>query len=194
MLKQNGAVGVGLILLAVLAASPSLAQTAGIAPPWDVRQDLTALAAQVKRLQPVMEQLKPRDWVAQGAPESYAAQLATTQIQLQALVDSLAKLAADPEKLTTALEVFFRLESLEDLLRSLSGGVRRYQNAALADLLDSLFTEGAASRQKLRQYLVDLAADKEQALKIMDQEAQRCRGLLVRQPPPKSAPRKEEPR
>ncbi len=167
------------------------AQAAGIAPPWDVRQDAAALAAHARRVQPVLEQLRPSAWVAQGAPESYVAQLNTVRVQLQALVDSSAKLAADPEKLTTALEVFFRLESLEELLRSLSGGVRRYQNAALADLLDSLLGEGTAGRAKLRQYLVDLAADKEQAFKIMDQEAQRCRGLLVRQPRAKNAVKKE---
>jgi len=194
MCKLSVAVGACLGPLAWLIAAPALAQTAGIAPPWDVRQTMTVLAAHAKRVQPVLEQLKPPDWVRQGAPESYVAQLGTTRAQLQALVDSSAKLAADPEKLTTALEVFFRLESLEDLLRSLSAGVRRYQNAALADLLDSLFNEGAASREKLRQYILELAADKEQALKIMDQEAQRCRGLLVRQPPYRSAPKKEEPR
>jgi len=182
------------VCLALLGASSALGQPAGIAPPWDVRQNATTLAAHAKRVQPVLEQLKPSDWVSQGAPASYVAQLGTTRVQLQALVDSSANLAADPEKLTTALEVFFRLESLEDLLRSLSAGVRRYQNAALADLLDSLFTEGAASREKLRQYILELAADKEQALKIMDQEAQRCRGLLVRQPPSRNAPKKEEPR
>lgn len=172
----------------------ALTQAAGIAPPWDVRQDAAALAAHAQRVQPVLEQLKPREWVARGAPQSYVAQLDTVRIQLRALEDSAAKLAADPEKLTTALEVFFRLESLEQMLRSLSDGVRRYQNAALADLLDSLFAEGTANRGKLRQYLMDLAADKEQALKIMDQEAQRCRGLLVRQPPAKNAVPKEKQR
>jgi len=185
----------GIVFLCLTGAAAGLAaQAAGIAPPWDVRQNATALAAQAQRVQPVIEQLKPRDWMGQGAPEGYVAQVATVRVQLQALVDDAARLAADPDKLTTALEVFFRLESLEDLLRSLSAGVRRYQNAALADLLDSLFTEGAASREKLRQYLLDLAADKEQALKIMDQEAQRCRGWLVRQPPAKSPAQKEDQR
>ena len=185
----------GIVNLTLAAGAAVLgAQTAGIAPPWDVRQDAAALAAHAKRVQPVLEQLKPREWVAQGAPQGYVAQLDTVKVQLQALVDSSAKLAADPERLTAALEVFFRLESLEELLRSLSDGVRRYQNAALAELLDSLFAEGTASRGKLRQYLVDLAADKEQALKVMDQEAQRCRGLLVRQPPAKTADKREEKR
>jgi len=176
----------GVMFLCLMAgAAGQQTQPGGVPPPWDVRQNAVALAAQAQRVQPVLEQLKPREWVGQGASESYVGQLATTRVQLQALADSSAKLAANPERLTVALEVFFRLESLEELLGSLSGGARRYQNPALADLLDSLFAEGSASRARLRQYLVELAADQEQALKIMDQEAQRCRGQLVRQPPPR---------
>ncbi|MBM3747444.1 MAG: hypothetical protein FJW34_16790 [Acidobacteria bacterium] len=176
--------GVMFLCLTALATGQET-QPSGIPPPWDVRQNAAALAAHAQRVQPMLEQLKPPEWVGQGGSDSYVAQLATTRVQLRALVDSSARLAASPEKLTVALEVFFRLESLEDLLRSLSGGARRYQNAALADLLDSLFAEGTSSRARLRQYLVELAADQEHALKIMDQEAQRCRGQLVRQPPPR---------
>jgi ABC-type transporter Mla subunit MlaD len=186
MFPRNAAYAVCLGLFAALAA----AQTGGLTPPWDVRKNVTALAAEAQRVQPVLEQLRPEEWVRQGASESYVAQLKTTRAQLEALLDTAGKLAADPERLTAALEVFFRTESLEALLRSLSGGVRRYQNAALADLLDSLFTESASSREKLREYIVELAADQEQAWKIMDQEAQRCRALLVRQPPAKNAVKK----
>ncbi len=183
---------VGGVASLCLFATAAAAQVGGVVPRWDVRQNAEALAAHAKRVQPVFEQLKPEEWVRQGASESYVAQWKSTRVQLQALVDSAGKLAADPEKLTTALEVFFRLESLEAMLRSLSAGARRHQNAALADLLESLFTEGASSREKLREYILELAADQEQALKVMDQEAQRCRALLVRQPPSKNAGQKEE--
>lgn len=190
MIATNAAWAVYLCLFATLPDAG--AQTEGIAAPWDVRKDVTALAAHAQKVQPVLDQLKLDEWVRKGASESYVAQLATTRVQLQALVGSAGKLAEDPEKLTAALEVFFRLDSLEDMLRSLGGGARTYQNAALADLLESLFTEAASGRAKLREYIVELAADKEQALKVMDQEAQRCRALLVRQPPAKSAAKKEE--
>ena len=43
-------------------------------------------------------------------------------------------------------------------------------------------TENSASRQQLRQYLVDLAAIKEQEFKVMDEEAQRCRESISKLP------------
>ena len=67
-------------------------------------------------------------------------------------------------------------------LTSLIEGVRKYQNPALADLLRGVMSENNASRQQLRQYLVDLAAIKEQEFKVMDQEAQRCREVISGQP------------
>jgi hypothetical protein len=52
-------------------------------------------------------------------------------------------------------------------------------------------SENSASRQQLRQYLTDLAAVKELESKLMDQEAQRCRESISKQPiaaPVKSIP------
>jgi hypothetical protein len=74
------------------------------------------------------------------------------------------------------------------VLTSLIDGVRKYQNPALADLLRSVLSENNASRQQLRQYLMDLASIKEQEFKVMDEEAQRCRESISKLPtavPPK---------
>ncbi len=53
-------------------------------------------------------------------------------------------------------------------------------------------TEGQRESQsillrKLRQYIVQLAAAKEEQFKVMNQEAQRCRLMLSRQPPEKNS-------
>lgn len=174
-------------------APPAQAQpSGGITPEWDVRKNLTALAANAQRLQPMLEQIKPQDWISQGAPEAYVAQLKSTREQVQGLVYSTEQLTREPEKLTAALDALFRIETLDALLRSLGAGVRKYQNPALADLLLSAAAEGAANRERLRQYIADLAADKEQQFKVMDQEAQRCRAALSRKPPEKSSGKKEE--
>jgi hypothetical protein len=50
--------------------------------------------------------------------------------------------------------------------------------------LRSVLSENNASRQQLRQYLVDLAANKEQEFKVMDEEAQRCRESISKLPSP----------
>lgn len=168
------------------------AQAGGIAPEWEVRQNLEALAAHSQRLEPILEQIRPQEWITQGAPETYIAQVKNTREQLQALTYSAAKLVKEPERLTAALDAFFRIEALDALLRSLGAGVRKYQNPALADLLQSAVAEGATERDKLRQYIIELAAYKEQQFKVVDQEAQRCRAILSRQPAARSERKNQE--
>ena len=38
------------------------------------------------------------------------------------------------------------------------------------------------SRERFQKYIVDLAAEHEQECAVMDHEAQRCRGILAKQP------------
>jgi hypothetical protein len=80
------------------------------------------------------------------------------------------------------------MQALETSLNSLVDGVRKYQNPAVGDLLMGVLGENTSNRDKLRQYITDLAANKEQEFQIADKEAQRCRGMLNRQTP--AAPRK----
>jgi hypothetical protein len=168
------------------------AQAGGIAPEWEVRKNLEALAAHSQRLEPILDQIRPQEWISQGAPEAYIAQVKNTREQLQALAYSADKLVQEPDRLTAALDAFFRIEALEAMLRSLGAGVRKYQNPALADLLQSAVAEGTTHREKLRQYIVELAADREQQFKVVDQEAQRCRAILSRQPAAKSEGKNQE--
>jgi hypothetical protein len=177
-------------LCAVL--SPAIAQQArGIAPEWEVRNQLTMLSTHVRRIGPLLDQLDPQEWVKEGAPAAYVDQLKRTRTEIGYLVDSADRLAAHPSRLTVALETFLRMQSVDAMLRSVVIGVRKYQNPAVADLLQSLISATNVDRDALRQYLVDLAADREQQFKIMDEEAQRCRAVLSR-PPGASASRKEE--
>lgn len=168
------------------------AQASGIAPEWEVRKNLEALAAHSQRLEPILDQIRPQEWISQGAPEAYIAQVKNTREQLQALAYSAGKLVKEPDRLTAALDAFFRIEALEAMLRSLGAGVRKYQNPALADLLQSAVAEGTTHREKLRQYIIELAADREQQFKVVDQEAQRCRAILSRQPAAKSERKNQE--
>jgi hypothetical protein len=169
------------VLFAVYAAV-LLAQEAGVPPEWEVQTQLSSLADHVQRVKPVLDQLKPQDWVSHGAPPAYAEQLKQTQAEIGYLMGTTKELMARPEKLTIALETFFRMQSVDAMLRSVASGVRKYQNPALADLLESLIAGTTADRDKLREYMVELAADREQQFKVVDEEAQRCRANLARQP------------
>jgi hypothetical protein len=186
------------LLVSAFLTLPASAQTVGIAPEWETRKMLEALSSQVQRLQPLLEQLKPQDWVSRGAADTYVVQWKSAQAEIGYLVRTAGALAQQPERLPLALETFFRIEAVGNRLGSLANGVRRYQNPALADLLESVGAETMGYREKLRQYLVELAGTKEEELRVMDAEAQRCRGVLTRQAPrtksEKPAVKKTEPK
>lgn len=175
-------------VLALASSAALFAQSNGIPPEWEVKKQLGALADHVQRVKPVLDQLKPEDWIKQGAPAAYGDQLKRTAAEIDYLIGSTRELTARPEKLTVALETLFRMQSVDAMLRSVATGVRKYQNPALADLLQSLISDTNIDRDQLRQYVVELAADREQQFRVVDQEAQRCRSVLSRQPRAASSP------
>lgn len=173
------------LFLFLLVPLVGLAQnSSGVSAEWDISPTIDSLSAQAKRLKPILDQLTPQEWVAKGAPDTYIQVWKRAQDELGYLVDSAKAVGAQPERLTLALDTYFRLQSLEMRLNSLVDGVRNYQNPAIGDLLMGVLAENSANRDKLRQYITDLAATKEQEYKIMDQEAQRCRGVLTHQSTP----------
>jgi hypothetical protein len=167
---------------------PGLGFAQGVSAPWDISQTLAALTQQAERLNPLLAQLTPEQWVARGAPAVYTTQWHSAQNEVGYLIGSAKAMEKQPERLTLALETLFRMQSLESQLNSLVDGVRRYQNPAVGDLLMSVLGANSANRDQLRQYISDLAKTKEQEFQTVDQEAQRCRGTLTRQAPARPAP------
>jgi hypothetical protein len=74
------------------------------------------------------------------------------------------------------------------MLVTLEEGLRRYQSREEAEALASLAAENGANRERFRRYLTALAAEREKRLEMMDREAQRCRGIIMSQPPPAAPP------
>ena len=175
-----------LFILPLALAVPSCAQ--GVSAPWDVSQILTSLAEQAQRLMPILDQLTPEKWEAKGAPAAYTAQWRNARSEVGYLLSASESLKKQPEKLTLALETLFRLQAVEAQVNSLTDGVRRYQNPAVGDLLVSVVSGNSANRDQLRQYITDLAHTKEEEFQVVDREAQRCRGTLMRQPAGRPAP------
>ena len=164
---------------------------AGVSAQWDISRTMDALSAQAGRLQPILDQLTPEEWVTKGAPSAYVAQRRAASDELKYLVDAVKALQKQPDRLTLVLAVHFRMEALETQLLSLVDGVRKYQNPAVGDLLLAVLGENSSNRDELRQYITDLAATKEQEFQVVDQEAQRCRGVLSRQAPAPSKKKAE---
>jgi hypothetical protein len=69
------------------------------------------------------------------------------------------------------LELFFRLQGLESMLGSVEEALRKYQSSADAAALVALAAENDINRDRLQQYLVNLAAEREKEFAVMDQEA-----------------------
>lgn len=183
----------------VLVAVASAQTPQGIAPAWDVRSTLRTLSDNARVYKEQAEKLRVADWIAKGAPAAYERQQQVVVAEAGYLRQSSAKLADDPERLSLLVDVLFRLESLEELTSSLSEASNRYQDAETARTLGRLLNENAATRVKLRQYLLDLSQTKEQEQATALKEAQRCQTVLNQNPlapppsvarQPKSAPKK----
>jgi hypothetical protein len=184
-----------LLLLSVTGASaqaPPVSASAvppeGIASDWEVKGKMLALANDVARIEDLLARTRPNEWVAKGAPEAYMQQLESCKSSFQLLMESAGKLAKEPERLSAALETLFRMDSMDSLLNSLQGGIRRYQGPSLADDIMRFIADNAHHRDVLRQHSVDLAATRENEFKVISSEAQRCRAELARKDAPESQP------
>jgi hypothetical protein len=154
----------------------------GVASEWDARKLIEALNMQAQHLKPIIDQVQPADWQSKGASQTYVAQWSGLQAQLTYLISASDAFARQPERLPLGLEVYFRMQSVDSTFGSLTEGVRKYQNPALASIMQSVIAENGTNRDRLRQYLQDLATQKEQEFQVADREAQRCRAAMLRQP------------
>ena len=173
-----------MMCLAMGGCAAAQSQPSGVPEQWDVRQLVASLDAQAKRLNPMMAQINTGQWTANGAPAAYVSQWKTAESQLRYFFDSCAALAKQPDRLTLALDTYIRMQALESTLRVTLEAIRKYQSPALGDQLQAAIAENNNNRDRLRQYVQDLAAEKEQEFQVADREAQRCRGSIAQQPAP----------
>jgi hypothetical protein len=130
----------------------------------------------------MVQQLRVNDWVGKGAPDTYVKQWNSVLEQLQLIQADMSTLAQNPEQMTECMKALFRVQASHQALESLMGGLRRYQNPALADLIESVAAEDQADLDRLEQYVLELANEKDQQYAVVDHEAQRCRATLSKQP------------
>jgi hypothetical protein len=168
----------------VSTSSGAAPQPAGLETPWDVRKILAALAKDNEQLKPMIVRLNPQEWYDQkGAPSAYIVQWTTAERQVNDVAVSLRLLSANTESLSLAVDTYFRLEALETSTRSLDEGAHKYGDRATADKLSEVIAQDFTNREHFRDYIRDLAGSKEQICKIADEEAQRCRGMISKEPP-----------
>jgi hypothetical protein len=174
----------GLILIscaaALFAQAPPLSKgPAGLESDWEIAAVMRQIGDNAGKMLPLLDQVDVKSWVEKGASDTYVAQVESSKEQARAAVAGASALAQNPEKLSASLELFFRVQALESMLASLAEGVRKYQGPAVAQGIGKAITESSANRNRLQQYLVNLAAEREQELQVMDREAQRCRAIVT---------------
>jgi hypothetical protein len=152
------------------------AAMAGLEDPGDVRSVLAGILKDNEQMKPLLASMNPQAWYdKKGAPSAYILQHQTAQRQLNDLLYSAKMLSQKTSDLSLALDTYFRIEALAVTAQSLDHAAHEYGSRANADKLQNLIARNFNSRQKLRDYVRNLAANLEQNFKIADEEAQRCR-------------------
>jgi hypothetical protein len=151
----------------------------GLEQPGDVRTLLARILKDNEQMKPLLDALHPQEWYdRKGASSTYIRQWQMAQQQLQDVITSARQFSQKTEDLTLGLDTYFRIEALEVTARSLGEGARAYDSRANADKLQQLIVHNFNSRERLRDYLRELAINLQQNFKIADEEAQRCRAAL----------------
>src|SRR5260221_8340091 len=98
-------------ILALVSMLPffAAAQQAGVPTEWDVQKLVATIAAQSARLQQMVDQIQPKDWVARGASDTYLQQWGSAHSQAASVKLSSDNLVQDPARLSAALDTYFRL-------------------------------------------------------------------------------------
>jgi len=168
------------------------------APPTRTPLDPTEVAAiagkisqRSENLKPMFEEVHPEEWVANGAPEAYISQWKSIGEQNGAIETDMAAITQHPDGMQDVMRALFRVHRFDSDLYALLESIRRYQNPALADLMESVASGDQSGVAQLQQYVLDLADEKERQLDIENEEAQRCRASLASQPPARPAVQKK---
>ncbi len=157
-----------------------LQSSGGVLPEWELRPRIRQIGPDVARLAPLLNKLQPEKWIAAGAPEAYRRQWKDCLDAIPQIEAAAAAFAARPLQLSLAVETLVRVEGLLQHAASISQAVRRYQNPAMAEILDGEVLAAGASRDWLRQHVLDLSRHREIELEAAQSEADRCRAQLAK--------------
>ncbi len=159
----------------------------GVETPWQARKTVEDLNRDIQVMKPLLDQIDTQRWFAEkGAPGVYSQQADQAKGQVKDILKAISQLAGRADNLSLSLDTYFRLEALDITARSLAEGAHKYDDRTVADNLSAAIARNFNDREHFRQYMQELAVSKEQDFKIADQEAQRCRGMISKELPPKS--------
>ncbi len=170
-------------MLALVSVSLASPQDGGMIPRWQVEELAQSIVKNVDTAGKVIMELRPREWIQDGAPQAYVEQHATLIEEMEQVKLSAMALGREPESLTYTVDTYLWLDRVDTLLSSVTGGVRRYYNSAVADVLDSVRNRNSDGVATIKAYMRQLAVHVEDTLKVAHREAQRCREQIISRPP-----------
>ncbi|MBV9085321.1 MAG: hypothetical protein JOZ62_21815 [Acidobacteriaceae bacterium] len=158
-------------------------QIAGVENSAQVKTTVRNLASELQQAKAPLTAINPQQWYdVKGAPGTYITQWHQAQTEVDSCVRALSHFSNNTGDLAEAMDVYFRLEMLDTTLRSLADGAARYADANSAGQLSAVAAHNFNARERLRDYLRELATSVQQDYKLADAEAQRCRAMISREP------------
>lgn len=145
---------------------------------------LRQLGEQSQTFLTTVGQLRVKDWVNNGASDSYVRQQGIVRDQAGYLKVVAGRLAEEPEKLSLVLDAYFRLQAMETYSIALADAAAKYQDGQASQQMRDLISRNSEAAGKLRQYMMDLSVTKEQEYSTVEKEAHRCQAMLNQPPPP----------
>ena len=168
--------------LVIALAGAAFAQQEGMIPRWQVEELSQGVVQNMETARKVVAQLRPQEWIQDGAPEAYIDQHQALLQEMGQVSLAAQALGRDPESLMYAVDTFLWLDRTDALMGSIAAGARQYYNAAVAELLDSARNRNADGIATVKQYLRQLAEHVETSMRVAHREAQRCREEIISQP------------
>ncbi len=71
----------------------------------------TGIAQHAARMEPMLQQLRPNEWVAKGAPDTYVMQWNSQIEQLHAIQSDMLALGQHPDQITECMKALFRVQA-----------------------------------------------------------------------------------
>lgn len=148
--------------------------------------DVTALTGEIsqrsERLKPLFAQVHPNAWAQKGAPQVYVAQWKSLEDQNTSIQVDMADAGQHTDAMPAMMSALFRVHRFDADLLGMIPAIRRYQGEQVAGQIEAVFAGDQRAVEKLQQYVLELANEKERLLELENSEAQRCRAQLAGQP------------
>lgn len=157
---------------------------AGLESPHEAQSIVESILKEDGQLRPILNAMNPQIWYEKrGAPSTYVIQWQSAQREVDDLSAATQLFSQNTENLTSALDLYFRMEALETTARAVNEGAQRYGDASAAGKLQQFVANNFDTRQRFREYIRELAVNLQTNFKIADQQAQQCLAAQSKQTP-----------